>query len=142
MMVSLFPTRATAAEPVPAMISPPSAPAWAPQGGFGRDEIDVYIRRSAGRLREQLALGVAQSGPGTGGAAIDAKIEGAPHAALTDFHGPTIAAAATRSASAALAGVIRFALAPGVVCPGVAGKCTKTAGIAKPWLARYWSAPK
>ena len=133
MMVSLFRTRATAAEPVPAMMSPPSAPAWAPtqavvasfaarmgkklrksrcdsrlvavalepgqpqahrdrsgvgliepgvyqgridkrpQGACRRSEIDMDIRRGSGRLGEQLSVRVAQSGPGTGGAAVDAE---------------------------------------------------------------------
>src|SRR5580698_928402 len=112
------------------------------QGGLSRCEIDMDIRRSPGRLRDQLSVRVAQSSPGTGGAAVDAQVEGAAHTAATEFDARINAAAATRSASAALAGVSRFALAPGGVCLGVTGKCRKTAGIAVPRLPRCWSAPK
>ena len=108
-----------------------------------RGKIDMNIGRRAARLRKQLSVGVAQSRPAAGGAAIDSDRERrAGHAAALSSVRSTIAAAAARSASAALVGVSRFALAPGGACSGVTGKCTKTAGIADLFSLRYCKAPK
>ena len=68
----------------------------------GRDrscEIDMDIGRRADRFRQQLSIRVAQSRPRTGGAAVDAKVEGASHAVSTDFDKFTMAAAAAEARS-------------------------------------------
>jgi hypothetical protein len=54
----------------------------------------------------------------------------------------TMVVAAILSAFAASAAVSRLALAAGAVCRGVAGRCTKTAGVALRLSRRYCSAPK
>ena len=78
------------------------------QGGDRGGEIDMDVRRGPARLHEQLSLGVAQPRPAAGGAAINSEIERpAAHAASPCSDRSTIAAAAARSASAALAGVSR-----------------------------------
>ena len=66
----------------------------------------------------------------------------AGHAASPASVRSIIAAAAARSASAASVGVSRFALAPCGVCSGVTGKCTNTAGIARPLVAEILQGPE
>ena len=112
----------------------------------GRDcggEIDMNVRRCAARLGERSSVGVAQPRAAAGGAAVDSeKKRRAGHAASPSFGRSRIAAAAARSASAAWAGISRFALAPGGACSGVTGRCTKTAGIGDLLSLRYCKAPK
>ena len=113
------------------MTSPTTAREDRDRGG----EIDMDVRRRPARLRQRLAVGVAQPRAAAGGAAVDAKVERrGGHAAFARTS--TSAAAAALSAFAAFAAVSRFALAAGGFCPGVAGRWTNTAGVARPLSRR------
>ena len=111
------------------------------QDGDRSGKVDMDIRRRPARLDELFAIGVAQPRAAAGGAAVDADGKRrAGHAAFARTS--TMAAAAALSAFAASAGTSRLALDAGGVCPGVAGRCTNTAGVARPVARRYCNAPK
>ena len=106
-------------------------------------KIDMNVRRRAVRLGKRSSVGVAQPRAAVGRAAIDSEKERrAGHAASPSFDRSSIAVAAARSASAASAGVSRFAFAPGGDLLGRHWQMHKDGGDRRPLVAKILQGPE
>ena len=125
--------RSASASPALSMTSPTTARRTA----IAAAKSTWIFAAAPARLGERLAVGVAQPRAAAGRAAVDAERRAARRSCRLRLERRSSPSPPLCSAFAASADASRLALAARRVCRGVAGRCTKTAGVALRLSRRY-----